>query len=72
VARLADGQLCVEVHDDGAGGARPDGTGIVGLADRLAVLNGRLRIESRPGEGTRVTATIPVREKDPQRQPIVP
>jgi PAS domain S-box-containing protein len=72
VARLADGQLSVEVHDDGAGGARPDGTGIVGLADRLAVLNGRLRIESRPGEGTRVTATIPVREKDPQRQPIVP
>jgi PAS domain S-box-containing protein len=71
VVRLADGLLRVEVRDDGAGGARPDGTGIVGLTDRLAVLNGRLRVESPPGEGTVVTATIPVVEQAPQRQPLV-
>ena len=71
VARLADGRLCVEVRDDGAGGARPDGSGLVGLTDRLAVLNGRLRVESPAGGGTLVAATIPVLEEDPQRQPIV-
>jgi PAS domain S-box-containing protein len=71
VARLADGRLCVEVRDDGAGGARPDGSGLVGLTDRLAVLNGRLRVDSPAGRGTLVTATIPVREEEPQPQPIV-
>jgi signal transduction histidine kinase len=64
VARLADGQLCVDVRDDGAGGARPDGTGLVGLTDRLSVLNGRLRVESPADGGTLVAATIPVREDD--------
>jgi PAS domain S-box-containing protein len=69
VARLAEGRLCVEVRDDGAGGARPDGSGLVGLTDRLAVLNGRLRVESPAGGGTLVAATIPVSEEDLQRQP---
>jgi PAS domain S-box-containing protein len=64
VARLADGQLCVDVRDDGAGGARPDGTGLVGLTDRLSVLNGRLRVESPADGGTLVAATIPVLEDD--------
>jgi signal transduction histidine kinase len=71
VARLGDGRLCVEVHDDGAGGARSDGSGLVGLTDRLAVLNGRLRLESPAGGGTRVVAIIPVREGDAQWRPIV-
>jgi PAS domain S-box-containing protein len=71
VARLGDGRLRVEVHDDGAGGARPDGSGLVGLTDRLAVLNGRLRLESPAGGGTRVAAIIPVREEDPQWRPMV-
>ena len=69
VARVADGRLCVEVRDDGAGGARPDGSGLVGLTDRLAVLNGRLRVESPAGGGTLVAATIPVPDEDLQRQP---
>jgi signal transduction histidine kinase len=48
------------VRDDGVGGARPDGSGLLGLADRLAVLDGRLRVESPPGGGTLVAADIPV------------
>jgi signal transduction histidine kinase len=42
------------------GGARPDGTGFVGLGDRIAALDGRLRIESPRGGGTLVAAYIPL------------
>jgi signal transduction histidine kinase len=48
------------VRDDGAGGARPDGNGLQGLADRLAVLDGRLRVESPAEGGTLLTASIPL------------
>jgi signal transduction histidine kinase len=48
------------VHDDGAGGARRSGSGLVGLADRVAALDGRLRIESPPDDGTLITAAIPL------------
>jgi signal transduction histidine kinase len=64
VARIEDGMLRVEVHDDGVGGASPDGTGLVGLADRLAVLDGRLEVDSPPGGGTRLTAAIPLARSD--------
>ena len=60
VAQIDDGTLRVEVRDDGVGGASPDGTGLVGLADRLAVLDGRLEVDSPPGGGTRLTAAIPL------------
>jgi signal transduction histidine kinase len=60
-ARLEDRALQVEVRDDGVGGARADGTGLVGLSDRLAALNGKLRVESPPGGGTVIAASIPVR-----------
>jgi signal transduction histidine kinase len=59
-ARIEDGTLAVHVRDDGIGGARPDGSGLVGLADRLAVLGGRLRIASPPEGGTLVAAAIPL------------
>ena len=59
VAR-ANGRLVVEVEDDGVGGANPDdGTGLRGLADRIAVLEGRLEIDSEQGKGTTVRAQIP-------------
>jgi signal transduction histidine kinase len=60
VARIDDGTLHVEVRDDGVGGASADGTGLVGLTDRLAVLDGRLEVDSPPGGGTRLTAAIPL------------
>jgi signal transduction histidine kinase len=53
-------RLVVEVGDDGVGGAEFDrGTGLRGLADRLGAIEGRLEIESEPGRGTTVSATIP-------------
>jgi signal transduction histidine kinase len=55
-----NGRVVVEVADDGIGGADPArGTGLRGLADRLAVLEGRLEVESAKGEGTTITASIP-------------
>jgi signal transduction histidine kinase len=55
-----NGRLVVEVADDGVGGADPDnGTGLRGLADRLAVIEGRLEVESSPGRGTTIRAKIP-------------
>ena len=53
-------RLVVQVSDDGVGGADPEeGTGLRGLADRLAVIEGRLEIESERGRGTTITARIP-------------
>jgi signal transduction histidine kinase len=60
VARVRDGTLELEVRDDGIGGARSDGTGFVGLADRLAVHDGELRVESPAGGGTVVVGAIPI------------
>ena len=57
-----NGGAVVEVRDDGRGGACLDagtGTGLRGLADRLCFLDGRLEIESPPGGGTLVRASIP-------------
>jgi signal transduction histidine kinase len=55
-----NGRVVVAVADDGVGGADPArGTGLRGLADRIAVLEGRLEVESKPGRGTTVKASIP-------------
>ncbi len=54
-------RVVLEVTDDGIGGARPSaGSGLRGLADRLAALDGRLEVHSSPGAGTRVRAEIPL------------
>ncbi len=55
-----DAVLRVEVRDDGVGGADPRGHGLVGMDDRLAALRGRLEVESPPGAGTAVIATLPL------------
>jgi signal transduction histidine kinase len=55
-----NGRVEVEVRDDGVGGADPAaGSGLRGLADRVAALDGLLQVESRAGEGTTVRAVIP-------------
>jgi signal transduction histidine kinase len=59
-ARVEDGTLRVQVRDDGVGGARPDGSGLLGLADRLAVLDGQLRVESPADGGTLLAADLPL------------
>jgi signal transduction histidine kinase len=54
-------ELHVEVADDGVGGADPtSGTGLSGLADRVEVLRGCLDVDSPPGAGTRIHASIPL------------
>jgi PAS domain S-box-containing protein len=62
--------LLVVVADDGVGGAEPDdGTGLRGLVDRVAALDGRLEVVSPVGGGTRIHAVLPlveVREAVPQ------
>jgi signal transduction histidine kinase len=61
VARVERGELRVEVRDDGVGGARGgESTGLGGLQDRVAALDGRLVLKSPPGGGTRVCALLPV------------
>jgi signal transduction histidine kinase len=59
-ASVADGMLQLEVRDDGIGGADPDGHGLVGMGDRVTALGGHLTIESPPGSGTLVAATLPL------------
>ena len=55
-----NGQLVVEIADDGVGGADTErGSGLRGLADRVEALEGRLRVWSPSGRGTRLRAEIP-------------
>jgi hypothetical protein len=58
------GLVVLEVQDDGGGGADPAGSGLRGLADRVEALQGRLRVESPPGGGTRLVAEIPLSRPD--------
>jgi signal transduction histidine kinase len=58
-ARRLDGDLLVEVGDDGVGGADPNGSGLRGLADRVAAVDGHLRIHSPAGEGTCIRVDLP-------------
>lgn len=53
-------RLVVGITDDGVGGADPArGSGLRGLGDRLAALDGRLEVRSVPGQGTEVVAQVP-------------
>ena len=60
LARVEDGTLRVRVRDDGVGGARSEGHGLLGLADRLAVLDGRLVVENPADGGVLIAADIPL------------
>jgi len=56
-----DGALQVTVQDDGVGGADPTGgTGLIGLRQRVAAVDGTLHVDSPPGGPTVLTATLPV------------
>ncbi|TMB88738.1 MAG: sensor histidine kinase, partial [Chloroflexi bacterium] len=59
-AHVSAGRLVVSVEDDGCGGAEPgSGSGLPGLSDRVAALDGALAVVSPPGGGTRVVAELP-------------
>ena len=56
-----DAVLLVEIRDDGRGGADLEsGSGLVGLRDRAEALGGSLRVESAPGAGTVIQASLPL------------
>jgi PAS domain S-box-containing protein len=59
-----NGRALVEVSDDGVGGADASGgSGLRGLADRVAALDGTLEVHSPAGGGTRILAELPVTEQ---------
>jgi PAS domain S-box-containing protein len=56
-----NGRLLLSIRDDGVGGADPArGSGLVGLTDRVEALGGSIRVRSRPGDGTHITADLPL------------
>jgi signal transduction histidine kinase len=59
-ACVDDGVLLIDVRDDGVGGARADGSGLLGLDDRVSALGGQLHVQSPPGAGTHIAATLPL------------
>jgi signal transduction histidine kinase len=63
--RRDNGRLLVEVSDDGSGGADPGGSGLRGLADRVAALDGKLQVDDPDGGGTVVRAAIPLASAPP-------
>jgi signal transduction histidine kinase/uncharacterized protein YhfF len=64
--------LDIEVTDDGVGGASAtSGSGLRGLADRIEALGGKLELESPPGEGTRIAASIPLAPWRDARDPFL-
>jgi len=55
------GTLCVEVRDDGRGGADPAaGSGLLGLKDRVEAIGGIMRLTSPPGAGTSLSVALPL------------
>jgi PAS domain S-box-containing protein len=58
-----DGALVVDVRDDGVGGAKAaTGSGLSGLADRVAAVDGTLTVDSPEGAGTHLRAVLPLRD----------
>jgi signal transduction histidine kinase len=55
----------LQVSDNGVGGANPKaGSGLTGLVDRIAALDGTLTVDSPAGVGTTVTVELPLPEND--------
>jgi signal transduction histidine kinase len=69
VAVAADGgALCVEVRDGGRGGADPgQGSGLLGLRDRVEAIGGTMRLTSPPGAGTSLRVELPLRDRAARR-----
>src|SRR5262245_27743893 len=67
---VADGTLTVVVGDDGKGGADPSGgTGMRGVARRVAAFDGTMRVSSPVGGPTLVTLEVPCDSSSPRTQP---
>ena len=61
MGRADDGRRQISVSDDGVGGASSDdGSGLVGLTDRVEALGGTILVDSPPGQGTRLHVDLPI------------
>jgi signal transduction histidine kinase len=61
-----DGEVLLSIRDDGVGGADAvRGSGLVGLTDRVEALGGTVDVRSTPGDGTRITAVLPLASGSP-------
>jgi signal transduction histidine kinase len=62
------GALRVEVRDDGRGGADPyEGSGLLGLRDRVEAIGGMMRLTSLPGAGTSLRVELPLGDQAARR-----
>jgi signal transduction histidine kinase len=69
-AHCEETYLRLQIRDDGIGGADPfQGSGLIGLIDRVEALGGQLHIDSPPKRGTTLTAAIPTAINQPQVAP---
>jgi signal transduction histidine kinase len=69
-AVAAGNRLEVEVSDDGRGGADPaDGSGLMGLIDRVDAAGGSMSVSSPAGAGTRLTVTLPIDQSEMRERP---
>ena len=73
-----DGRVAVEIEDDGKGfvpaslpppAARERGLGLMGMRERVELFGGTLEVDSAPGQGTRVSVSVPLREGDDGQDP---
>jgi PAS domain S-box-containing protein len=58
-----DATLQLAIRDDGIGGANPQGSGLVGLSDRIEAVGGTLAVSSQRGDGTHISVEIPLSTK---------
>ena len=66
-----NGRLLLSVRDDGVGGADPArGSGLVGLTDRVEALGGSIHVRGHVGDGTHITAELPL-ELEADRKSVV-
>jgi signal transduction histidine kinase len=67
-----DAVVTILVRDNGSGfdpSASTDGFGLIGMHERVELLGGKLELDSTPGRGTTVTATLPARHMGERAQP---
>jgi signal transduction histidine kinase len=57
-----DRSLLIEVHDNGRGAQEPEGHGLLGMRERVALYGGTLEIDSAPGDGFTVRACLPLED----------
>jgi two-component system sensor histidine kinase DesK len=63
--RRAEGDVLLEIRDDGLGGARSDGNGLRGMRERVEAAGGTLDVDSPPGGGTQLLLRLPHRAPPP-------